>query len=360
MYDRDLHELLDILPVSIRVFDSSGALTRRNKLAEAADGAANLRSIEDFWRRDKAVFAETGLAVTLQEWAGTLALKGEVVRLQKVILTGRDNSEVLLSAIPYRDSSGNIITVVIVEAASSAPLFNSATNTAHAINNALNPIVQGAWLLERNANNPAAVREYAVRMKEAAEAAAALVAGAVRIPQQGLSQHEKVESNRLDPPQSQLSSNDDDASRVVGVESDVTSAISAGNDVQSEVSSSLRVLVVEDHDEGRRFIYRLLTAEGYSVDTVAGFEEACAAMRGAHVYDVMVTDVELPDGDGWSLVAFAKESFPNLRVGVITGFYDASRNPRRYTPDFLLLKPLQASELLSQMVTDGDNGRGVK
>ena len=46
----------------------------------------------------------------------------------------------------------------------------------HDVNNALNPIMAAAYLLEMNAENPAAVRDYAVRIARAAETGAATAA----------------------------------------------------------------------------------------------------------------------------------------------------------------------------------------
>jgi hypothetical protein len=43
----------------------------------------------------------------------------------------------------------------------------------HDVNNALNPIMAASYLLETNAENPVAVRDYAVRIAKAAETGAA-------------------------------------------------------------------------------------------------------------------------------------------------------------------------------------------
>jgi hypothetical protein len=48
----------------------------------------------------------------------------------------------------------------------------------HDVNNALNPIMAAAFLLETHADNPAAVRDYATRIAKAAETGAATARGA--------------------------------------------------------------------------------------------------------------------------------------------------------------------------------------
>src|SRR5204862_5439227 len=51
-----------------------------------------------------------------------------------------------------------------------------AAGVMHDVNNALNPIMAAAYLLEANAENPTAVRDYAVRIAKAAETGAATAA----------------------------------------------------------------------------------------------------------------------------------------------------------------------------------------
>jgi signal transduction histidine kinase len=51
-----------------------------------------------------------------------------------------------------------------------------AAGVMHDVNNALNPIMAAAYLLEMNADNPAAVRDYAMRIARAAETGAATAA----------------------------------------------------------------------------------------------------------------------------------------------------------------------------------------
>jgi len=67
--------------------------------------------------------------------------------------------------------------------------------------------------------------------------------------------------------------------------------------------------------------------------------------------DVLVTDIGLPDGSGWDLVAFAREKRPALRIGVVTGW--EPRNEQDPACDFTLRKPVGATDLLAQIAGDG-------
>jgi CheY-like chemotaxis protein len=113
-----------------------------------------------------------------------------------------------------------------------------------------------------------------------------------------------------------------------------------------------RVLLVEDHVDSREFMQSLLESDGHTVEAVRTVEEGRARLADIErVIDVLVTDIGLPDGSGWDLVAFAREIRPTLRIGVVTGW--EPRNERDPACDFTLRKPVGATDLLSQIAGEG-------
>lgn len=114
---------------------------------------------------------------------------------------------------------------------------------------------------------------------------------------------------------------------------------------------SRRVLVVEDHDDGREFLRQLLLADGHEVVTVDTYETAMTLLDTpvALPFDVLVTDIGLPDGSGWELVTFARRKWPGLRIGVVTGWEPAVVGDSPAGADFLLRKPFRAVDLLAHV-----------
>ena len=111
-----------------------------------------------------------------------------------------------------------------------------------------------------------------------------------------------------------------------------------------------RILVVEDHDDGRDFLRRILEADGHAVTVAASVREGEAALEAAGPpFDLLLTDVGLPDGSGWSLVKTARARFPDLRVGVITGWEPQVGTSEAQAVEFVLRKPLRAAELKSHI-----------
>ena len=107
------------------------------------------------------------------------------------------------------------------------------------------------------------------------------------------------------------------------------------------------ILVVEDHDAGRELLRRILQGAGHTVDAVGTCAEArerLAAPQGAP-YDLMLTDVGLPDGSGWDLVRHSRAQAPGVRVGVITGWEPLAGSEEASGAEFVIRKPLRAVEL---------------
>jgi len=108
-----------------------------------------------------------------------------------------------------------------------------------------------------------------------------------------------------------------------------------------------RILVVEDHDDGREFLRRILQGDGHDVVAAASCAEARRALasQDSRSFDLMLTDVGLPDGNGWDLVRSTKAAYPQLRIGVITGWEPNVGSERTDGAEFVLRKPLRAPEL---------------
>jgi DNA-binding response OmpR family regulator len=113
-----------------------------------------------------------------------------------------------------------------------------------------------------------------------------------------------------------------------------------------------KVLLVEDHPDSREFMQALLESDGHQVDTAVGVQDATELLKNAvPEYEVLVTDIGLSDGSGWDLITFARERWPSMRIGVVTGW--EPRTGAGMDGDFILRKPVRTSELLAQVAGEG-------
>jgi CheY-like chemotaxis protein/anti-sigma regulatory factor (Ser/Thr protein kinase) len=117
---------------------------------------------------------------------------------------------------------------------------------------------------------------------------------------------------------------------------------------------SRRVLLVEDHVDSREFMTALLETDGHTVTPVGSVKEALellSSAKGAE-FQVLVTDIGLPDASGWDLIPQARELRPGLRIGVVTGWEGHNAPSEGGGADFMLRKPIRTSDFLSQVADD--------
>jgi PAS domain S-box-containing protein len=510
-----LESIFDVLPDSVRVVDADGKTVRTNSQAQEEHGKSNPQSLRELWQLDRPRTLG-GTTLFVHEHPTARALRGERVRGETLEVRRGVEGEIAVVEVnsnplydPHKRVRGAVTVerdvtertrlqqqvqteaerlermvqertrelLALQEAASRdrrlAAVGQLAAGVMHDVNNALNPIMAAAYLLEMNAENPVAVRDYAVRIARAAETGAATAARVGRFIRQepllgaredtvdlSVMVEEVVAMTRplwqerakggvvqldeslvegafvkgiagelrealLNLVQNALDAmagggtlrirTTKDANEISVAVSDTGTGMSAEvrerafepffttkgvngtglglaevygiarrhrgrAEIESEIGQGTtvrlvfpagatdagiaparpkrarparQILLVEDHTDSREFMQALLETDGHkveSVKTVAEARERLDREAGAY-YEVLVTDIGLPDGSGWDLVAFARERRPALRIGVVTGW--EPRNERDPACDFTLRKPVGAEDLLEQIAGDG-------
>lgn len=87
-------------------------------------------------------------------------------------------------------------------------------------------------------------------------------------------------------------------------------------------AQNLRILVVDDDAAIREMLHDLLSADGHIITTVVNIHDALSTLKRTEPdpWDLILTDLDLPDGSGWELARQARESCYSLRVGLLTGW----------------------------------------
>lgn len=81
----------------------------------------------------------------------------------------------------------------------------------------------------------------------------------------------------------------------------------------------LRLLVVEDHPDTLRLLSRLLRADGYSVQTAGDVASALKLAAGGP-FDLVISDVGLPDSSGYDLMKRIREDHPGMKGIAMSGY----------------------------------------
>jgi len=522
-----LETIFDVIPDSVRVVDMDGRTLRSNTQAQQDHAPHTPATLRELWQQDRPKTLD-GTSLFMHEHPTARALRGERVRGETLAVRRGPENQVIIevNANPLYDERGRIRGAVTVErdvtfrvqltkkleeeARRTAELYERVSTEAerlermvqerteevlslqdarsrerrlaavgqlaagvmHDVNNALNPIMAAAYLLEANAEKPDSVRDYAVRIAKAAETGAATAARVGRFirqePLQGV-RDELVDlstvcdevvamtrplwAERARGGQIQLKRDLTPGAYVRGIAGELREALlnvvqnaldamqSGGtlgirtviveNHVDLEVGDSgvgmtaevrerafepffttkgqmgtglglsevygiakrhrgqveiesepgtgtvvrislpraskpmaipvkerthpkvsRRVLLVEDHTDSREFMTALLELEGHVVTSVPNVKEALEKLESAEGadFEVLVTDIGLPDASGWDLIPRARALRPGLRIGVVTGW--EGHNAPSEGADFLLRKPIRTSDFLTQVADD--------
>lgn len=525
---RELAAIFEVSSSSVRVIDPNGNIIRANSSALREYVSDRPRTLSELIEREQPLYPTTRQALRPDLHPGTRALRGEMVRGERYVVQWGNMGERRIMethAAPIVDGAKRRLGAVLVmrdvtdqhqlaselaeQVARTAELNERVSTEAerldrmvdersrellalqelrardrrlsavgqlaagvmHDVNNALNPIMAAAWLLEHHADDPVAVRDYASRIAKAAEtgavsaarvgrflrqepidagtrtyvdlsqvaeevlqlteplvaarassnariiferaltpatyvhgvsgelreAALNLVQNAIdamssggtltlrtaaqdghayfEVADSGAGMSEDVRDRAFEPFFSTKGARGSGLglSEVYGIvrrhrgSAEILSTPGAGTTVrlimpsvewqpESEAgwspSNSIprRILLVEDHTDGREFMRRVLCDVGHSVAAVATCEAARELLDGSTgAFDLLITDIGLPDGSGWELLHLARTTHPGMHVGLVTGWEPTVRGVGAGAADFILRKPLRAAELLASL-----------
>jgi len=125
-------------------------------------------------------------------------------------------------------------------------------------------------------------------------------------------------------------------------------------------AGGLRVLLVEDHDGTRKAMLRLLAAMGHQATAAGSMKEALQAAE-AGTFDLVVSDIGLPDATGLVLIRRLRELFAqrgdNVRAIAVSGYGMDSdiRASREAGFDAHLTKPVSPDQL-AQAIANAKGG----
>lgn len=117
--------------------------------------------------------------------------------------------------------------------------------------------------------------------------------------------------------------------------------------VSNKVRAKMRrILVVDDEDLVRELLSKLLSKFGYQVVSAQNGYDGLALFRNNSI-ELVLTDLEMPGMDGWSLAAGIKAESPGIPVIMVTGKDQAAVSERLNMShvDGVIFKPFRAEEV---------------
>jgi len=86
------------------------------------------------------------------------------------------------------------------------------------------------------------------------------------------------------------------------------------------------ILVADDDAQLRTLFRRILEEAGYFVTEAAAGRIAVSAAR-ERFFDVLITDLSMPDIDGFELISMIRSELPGIKVLVVSGYMSGGLLP---------------------------------
>lgn len=112
----------------------------------------------------------------------------------------------------------------------------------------------------------------------------------------------------------------------------------------SEPMPVAQMLIVDDEDSVREVLADMLDIFGHSVVQCASAQVGLEALK-EEKFDIIFTDLAMPDMDGWALSEQVRQNWPNTKIILMTG-YGADSSPENQTKvDAIISKPFDIEQL---------------
>ncbi|HJQ25798.1 MAG TPA: GAF domain-containing protein [Blastocatellia bacterium] len=118
------------------------------------------------------------------------------------------------------------------------------------------------------------------------------------------------------------------------------------NITDSMMTKTARVLVVDDDDRVRDVLVGMLKLAGHAADFATNGREALGRLE-RESFDLVFTDLSMPDVDGWALAEEIRRRWPQLKIVMVTGYaVQAESDRRRYQlVNDIISKPIRFDDI---------------
>jgi two-component system, cell cycle response regulator CpdR len=117
-----------------------------------------------------------------------------------------------------------------------------------------------------------------------------------------------------------------------------------------QTSTMAKIILAEDDDDMRRFLVKALEKAGHHV---TAFGEGASAFEEIKqtTFDLLLTDIVMPEMDGIELARRAADLDPHLQIMFITGFAAVALHPDSKAPKDakVLSKPFHLRDLVAEV-----------
>jgi len=113
-----------------------------------------------------------------------------------------------------------------------------------------------------------------------------------------------------------------------------------------------RILIVDDSEDIRSHLSEIFTSMGFEV-VIAGSGNDALDQFFSDYFDLVISDLEMPDMDGWTLTSHIKELSPDTPIVLITGLEESAvmEGSKTCNVDSVLFKPFSLKDIQDTVQT---------
>jgi response regulator NasT len=178
-----------------------------------------------------------------------------------------------------------------------------AAGFVHEVNNALNPMMAAAFLLEQKAGDPVTVRDVATQLRRATEE---------------LARQTRLVSAMLRPSAAAAPASPDVRPTPIAGSVPIPDA-ETSRALAGAPAATIRVLIADDMVDDRSLLAEVLRTLGHDVVALARSGDEAVEQARATAPDVVLLDVRMPDGSGIDAARRLRTAMPDVAVVLYTG-----------------------------------------
>ena len=105
------------------------------------------------------------------------------------------------------------------------------------------------------------------------------------------------------------------------------------------------ILIIDDEPQIGAVLSEILSKQGHQTSVFDNGKDGIDALKNGG-YEILITDLGMPDLSGWEVINIAKQIEPGVIAGVITGWDISEVEAKQKGVDFLITKPFESSQIV--------------
>ena len=110
-------------------------------------------------------------------------------------------------------------------------------------------------------------------------------------------------------------------------------------------TEEVNILIIDDEPRISAVLSEILSKQGHKTSICDSGKDGIDALKNGS-YEILITDLGMPDTSGWEVINIAKQIEPGVITGVITGWDISEAEAKQKGVDFLITKPFESNQVV--------------